>query len=202
MAEGTLKEELSDWLDKLAIQELIVRYSDIATRGLWEEFERLWTADAVWETAPPINDRTVGANAIRAQVAKNLAGEEFLVQTTHGSVVTLHGGDRASATTTIHAIARTGRRPRGHQLRNLFRRAGENRGWVEVRPAAFAAHLRRTRHASRHGDDLTTGARDASVELRSGDALGDAGITSFPSRTDSRRTASRRAEALPVPSVV
>ena len=108
MAEGTLKEELSDWLDKLAIQELIVRYSDIATRGLWEEFERLWTADAVWETAPPINDRTVGANAIRAQVAKNLAGEEFLVQTTHGSVVTLHGGDRASATTTIHAIARRG----------------------------------------------------------------------------------------------
>lgn len=108
VAESNPAGDTARWIDKLAIQELIVRYSDAATRGSWDEFESLWVKDAVWETAAPINDKTVGARAIRDQVMRNLEGEDFLVQMTHGSVITLQGEDRASATTTMHAIARRG----------------------------------------------------------------------------------------------
>ncbi|TML63978.1 MAG: nuclear transport factor 2 family protein [Actinobacteria bacterium] len=88
--------DISAWIDKLAIEETIIRYSDAATRGAWDEFEALWTRDA----------RVVGARAIRESVISSLEGEDFLVQMTHGSVITLHSETHASATTTIHAIAR------------------------------------------------------------------------------------------------
>jgi len=98
--------DISAWIDKLAIEETIIRYSDAATRGAWDEFEALWTRDAVWEVALPVDSRVVGARAIRESVISSLEGEDFLVQMTHGSVITLHSETHASATTTIHAIAR------------------------------------------------------------------------------------------------
>jgi hypothetical protein len=101
-----MPSDVADWIDKLAIQELIYRYSDAATRGDWEVFAQLWTPDAVWEVAPPVDSRTVGAEDIVRQVQRNLEGEDFLVQMTHGAVITLHGDGTASSTTTIHAIAR------------------------------------------------------------------------------------------------
>ena len=98
------------WLDRLAIQDVIVRYSDAATRGSWDEFEALWMPEAVWEVGPPIDTRIVGVRAIRDDVTASLGAVDFFVQMTHGSVVTLLGDGRASATTTIHALARR----RGH----------------------------------------------------------------------------------------
>lgn len=98
--------DLAAWVDKLAIQELIYRYSDAASRGDWDVFATLWTRDAIWEVAPPVGSRVVGAEAIVETVIKNLTGEDFLLQMTHGAVITLHDDDRATSTTTIHAIAR------------------------------------------------------------------------------------------------
>ncbi len=106
MADMTLPSDVTAWIDKLAIQELIYRYSDAASRGDWDVFATLWTPDALWEVASPVDSRVVGAAAIVEAVIKNLTGEDFLVQMTHGAVITLHGDDRASSTTTIHAIAR------------------------------------------------------------------------------------------------
>jgi ketosteroid isomerase-like protein len=98
--------ELAAWLDKLAIQEAILTSSDAATRGDWEVFATLWAPDAVWEVGSPVDSRVVGAEEIVRTASGNVDAEDFLFQQTHGSVVTLLGGDRASATTTIHALAR------------------------------------------------------------------------------------------------
>lgn len=94
------------WIDKLAIQELIVTYSDAATRGDWATFATLWAPDAVWEVGPPAESRVEGAQEIARVASSNVDGEDLLVQMVNGSVVTLHGPDRAAATTTIHALAR------------------------------------------------------------------------------------------------
>ena len=104
------------WLDKLAIQETIVRYSDAATRGDWDAFASLWVDDAVWEVGPPVDTRVEGASTIVATARASVDAEDFLVQMTHGSVVTIRGDGRASATTTIHALAR---REGEHQITNL-----------------------------------------------------------------------------------
>ena len=116
MDDTTLPSEITAWIDKLAIQELIYRYSDAASRGDWDSFATLWTPDALWEVAPPVDSRVVGAPAIVETVIKNLTGEDFLLQMTHGAVITLQGDDRASSTTTIHAIAR---RQGAHDVTNF-----------------------------------------------------------------------------------
>lgn len=81
------------WYDKLAIEEVTVRYSDAVTRSDWDAFEATWMPDAVWEESPPMSERVVGARAIREYVADMLDKSDFLVQTTHGTVVNLEGDD-------------------------------------------------------------------------------------------------------------
>jgi hypothetical protein len=101
-------DDLDTWRDRLAVQDLVVRCSDAVTRGAWDQFEAVWTADAVWEESEPVCRRIEGARTIRDQIAASLDAVDLFVQTTHGSVVTLHGDGRATATTTIVGLARVG----------------------------------------------------------------------------------------------
>jgi hypothetical protein len=101
-------DDLAAWRDRLAVQDLVVRCSDAVTRGAWDQFESVWTADAVWEESEPVVRRLEGARTIREQIAASLDAVDLFVQTTHGSVVTLHGVGRATATTTIIGVARVG----------------------------------------------------------------------------------------------
>jgi hypothetical protein len=94
------------WFDQLAINDVTVRYSDAVTRSDWDAFEATWMPDAVWEENA--DSTIVGARAIRDHVAATLDKCVFMIQTTHGTVVEFDGPDRASATTTIHALARIG----------------------------------------------------------------------------------------------
>ena len=93
-----------EWFDQLAINDVTVRYSDAVTRGDWDAFEATWTSDAIWEESPPVSEKIVGARAIREHVAAMIDKADFLLQTTHGTVVNFEAPDRASTTTTIHAI--------------------------------------------------------------------------------------------------
>ena len=63
MPEPIDPRTLAAWVDKLAIQELILTYSDAATRGDWATFATLWAPDAVWEVGEPIGSRVEGAEA-------------------------------------------------------------------------------------------------------------------------------------------
>lgn len=111
-----MSDDIQTWIDTSAIQHAIVRYSDAATRGAWDDFEALWMPDAVWEVAPPVGTKVVGAAAIRATCEETMGQQEFLLQMTHGSAVRLFGDGTASATTTIHALAR---RPGHHHFMNF-----------------------------------------------------------------------------------
>ena len=54
--------DVDSWRDRSAIQDLIVRYSDAATRGDWDAFAAVWTDDAVWEMVDRM--RLVGIDEI------------------------------------------------------------------------------------------------------------------------------------------
>jgi uncharacterized protein (TIGR02246 family) len=99
-------DDLAEWIDKLAIQELVSRYTSASTRGDWDGFEDLFTADASWELPAPMEKTVVGGRAIREDLEETLKGQDFFMQMTHDAVVELHGPDVATGVVTIHAIAR------------------------------------------------------------------------------------------------
>jgi ketosteroid isomerase-like protein len=96
--------------DRIAIEQTIYRYSDSLTRGDLEQFASVWMPDAIWEVLPPISHRVEGYDNIRKAICGSVDAFEFYVQLSHNPVITLLGGGRATATTTVHEI---GKRPDG-----------------------------------------------------------------------------------------
>jgi ketosteroid isomerase-like protein len=99
-------ERVSEWADKLAIQDLIYRYTDAVNRRDWDQFEAVWAPDAVWEVAAPVDIRAEGYAAVRKTIGAVVESMEFLVQIAANPVIALLGDSRAAATTTIHEIGR------------------------------------------------------------------------------------------------
>jgi hypothetical protein len=87
------------WIDKLAIQELIYRHSDAITRGDLSALEPLYAPDAIWEHS--LIGRFEPARAFFDFFAEGMATIDFLVQTAHNPVVTLVDDKTAHATTTV-----------------------------------------------------------------------------------------------------
>ncbi len=113
-------QQVSQWADKLAIQEIIYRYSDAVTRRDWDQFETVWAPDAVWEVGAPFDVRAEGYPAVRGAVGNSLDRFEFSVQTAHNPVVALSSDGRATATTTIHEIGRSAVDGRGLVLYGIY----------------------------------------------------------------------------------
>jgi SnoaL-like domain len=95
--------ERREWLDRLAIQDLIFRYSDAVTRADWHQCEAVFAPDAVWES--PLGLRFENRSAF-LEFLKATSDYDVLIQTPHSSVITITGADHATATTTIHELTR------------------------------------------------------------------------------------------------
>jgi hypothetical protein len=98
-----MEHEPREWLDRLAIQDLIFRYSDAVTRADWDQCEAVFSPDAVWET--PLGLRFENRAAF-LEFLRATSDYDVLIQTPHSTVITLAGVDRATATTTIHELTR------------------------------------------------------------------------------------------------
>lgn len=96
--------ELQRWLDRLAIQDLIHRYSDAMTRADWAECERVFVPDAVFES--PVMGVRYESRAALLEVLRETSTSDFFIQTPHAPVITLTGSDEAQATTTVHTLMR------------------------------------------------------------------------------------------------
>ncbi|HUJ64502.1 MAG TPA: nuclear transport factor 2 family protein [Acidimicrobiales bacterium] len=96
--------ELRSWMDRLAIQDLIHRYSDAVTRADWDQCRAVFAPDAVWES-PGMGMRFDDPDAFLA-VLTDSSTTELLIQTAHAPVINITGPDRARATTTIHEMMR------------------------------------------------------------------------------------------------
>jgi hypothetical protein len=99
-----VETELREWLDRLAIQDLIYRYSDAVTRADWQQCEAVFTPDAIWE-APLLGLRYDRRDSF-LETLRATTTFDILIQTPHSPVMTLTGADQARATTTIHEMNR------------------------------------------------------------------------------------------------
>jgi hypothetical protein len=98
-----MEGELQEWLDRLAIQELIARYSDAVTRADWAQCEAVFAPDAVWESNLGVR---FTSRADFMETLRQTSSYDLLIQTPHSSVITFTGADHAKATTTIHELVR------------------------------------------------------------------------------------------------
>jgi hypothetical protein len=96
--------EGGEWVERLAISDLICRYSSAVTRADWEETEALFAPDAIWEI-PALGLRNEGPAALRHFLAETIR-YDLLLQTAHSPVVRLLGPGQAQAMTTIHELVR------------------------------------------------------------------------------------------------
>ncbi|MBV8177862.1 MAG: nuclear transport factor 2 family protein [Mycobacterium sp.] len=103
MEQPQQERELREWLDRLAIQDLINRYCDAVTRADWDQCEAVFAPDAVWES--PLGPRFESRAAFLEGMRRTTSNDLF-IQTPHSSVITLTGPDRATATTTLHELFR------------------------------------------------------------------------------------------------
>jgi hypothetical protein len=97
--------ELRVWIDRLAIQDLIYRYSDAVTRADWDQCEAVFAPEAIWES-PALDMRYEGAAAFLGMLSQTSSASELLIQTPHSPVIRLLGAERAQATTTVHELTR------------------------------------------------------------------------------------------------
>jgi hypothetical protein len=96
-------EESREWIDRLAIADLIYRYSDGVTRGDWDQVEAVFAPDAIWES-PVLGMRYESARSFREFMESTTF--ELLIQTPHAPVIRLLGPHQAQTTTTIHELGR------------------------------------------------------------------------------------------------
>jgi hypothetical protein len=92
-------------IDRQAITDLLYRYSDIVTRGAWDEDASLFVDDAVVEIAAPFRVRLEGADAIRAWRA-GTDSLELLFHTTFSPSIRILASDRAYATSQTAEMVR------------------------------------------------------------------------------------------------
>ena len=104
MALAETETELRSWLDRLAIQDLLYRYSDAVTRADWDQCEAAFVPDAIWES-PGMGLRFEN-RAEFLEVMKGTATSGVLIQTASAPVIRLTGPDRAEATITVHEVVK------------------------------------------------------------------------------------------------
>jgi hypothetical protein len=92
--------ESGAWIERLAIADVIYRYSEGVTRGDWDQVEGVFAPDAVWES--PGMGMLYDAVAFLELLARSRL--ELLIQTAHTPVIRLLGPEQAHSTTTIHEV--------------------------------------------------------------------------------------------------
>jgi hypothetical protein len=105
--------------DRLAIREVIDRYSDAVTRRAWPEVGAAFHAGAIWRAGAPFNLEFHTPEGIQAGLCAGVGGFDFLVQMTHSVVIDLQG-ERASARTVIQEVARNAAQRTGLCLLGVY----------------------------------------------------------------------------------
>jgi ketosteroid isomerase-like protein len=104
----------SGFEDRLAIRELIDRWSDSVNEQDWAQLATCFIEDGVWGVGPPFNFTFRGNKTIVEHVSSKVSEQEYVMQVPHAVVVKLNG-DTATARTTVQEFMR-GRDGAGAQI--------------------------------------------------------------------------------------
>lgn len=100
--------DIQETADRLAIRELVDRYSLAVTRRDWEAVARCFHPNARWRASVGYDFQ--GRETIRESLKQVVESLEFLVQMTHACVIDDLTADRARVTSVLKEF---GRRPNG-----------------------------------------------------------------------------------------
>jgi ketosteroid isomerase-like protein len=92
--------------DRLAIRELIDRFSDAVNQRDFRHLQELFASDAVWEVTPPIGLRFEGAAKIADGIEWSISRQQVLVQISSGIVIELKSPQCATARSTVVEFGR------------------------------------------------------------------------------------------------
>lgn len=141
---------MSDLEDRLAVRELVERWSDGTNNRDWAALEELFTDDAVWDVGEPLNFTAQGGRQIVALLREKMRPSKYVVQMPHAIIVQVKGHE-ATARSTIHEVCRfaddTGLEMMGTYFDELvkeprgwrFRRRNYRCTWLDPRPPAGQA---------------------------------------------------------------
>ena len=120
--------EGGEWIERLAISDLVTRYADSVTRADWHQTGSMFAPDAVWES-PALGLRFEGARTFREFLAETTAND-LVILTTQPPVIRLATNAQAEATTIVHELSRGEARadstlgeagaPRNHELYGIY----------------------------------------------------------------------------------
>lgn len=92
--------------DRLAIRELIERYTVSVTRRDWEQMGACFHLESRWRTSPPFDHDFRTRKGIQDGISNAVSSSDFLVQMTHGVIIDELTSDRAKATVVLNEIGR------------------------------------------------------------------------------------------------
>jgi ketosteroid isomerase-like protein len=120
--------EGAEWIDRLAIADLIYRYADSVTRANWDQAGSIFAPDAIWES-PALGLRFEGAHAFRDFLVQT-TGNDLLILTSQAPVIRFLGMGQAQATTIVYELSRgealadstlgEAGTPRNHELYGIY----------------------------------------------------------------------------------
>jgi hypothetical protein len=102
---GDENHAVATLVDRIAIEDLIYRYSDAVTRADWDQCEATFAPDATWES-PGLGLRFESLREF-LDVLTQTTSSDLLIQTPHAPVIQLLGPASAQATTTIREFVRS-----------------------------------------------------------------------------------------------
>lgn len=91
--------------DRIAIRDLVERWSDGTNNYDWASLEELFTDDAIWDVGEPLSFKVQGARQIVALLREKMQPAQYVVQTPHAIVVKVQG-NTGTARSTIHEVCR------------------------------------------------------------------------------------------------
>jgi ketosteroid isomerase-like protein len=97
--------DAAEWIERLAILDLVQRYSDAVSRNLWDAVEATFAPECVLDLVAPFPMRVEGARAIRDALEDRSKDLDILFQASVGTVIEFHGEGEATATTRTTEMA-------------------------------------------------------------------------------------------------
>ena len=107
--------ELRELADRLAIRELVERYTLAVTRRDWDAMAACFHEESRWRTSPPFGHDFSTREGIRKGISEAVSSSDFLVQMTHGVVIDDLTPERARVTVVLNEVGR-----RSHAQTGLF----------------------------------------------------------------------------------
>lgn len=92
--------------DYIEIRQLIDEYNDLVNLRRWESIDDIFTEDAVWEAASPVNMKWTGLDDIKVKLPASVERMEVLIQSSSGVIINVENPIFATARSLLTEFGR------------------------------------------------------------------------------------------------